>query len=77
MGPGEKARRKRNQERKRAADAMKVAELRAAGKSCGNCLSFDFAHSLGKHVCQLYSDFDGYQIATADDLCSKHQPSNG
>lgn len=49
--------------------------LRAEGKSCSNCLHGDKPFSMmGKTVCQLDSDFQGYATRQPDFVCSRFEP---
>lgn len=60
--------------RQRVVGELKMRELRAAGCSCATCENFapmpGPSSGNGKMICELGSDFHGYQIATADGLCT-------
>lgn len=86
-GPSEQRRRKRKHEEQRFVTANRIAELRSQGASCASCRSFSKIPSQvlgpGKYCCALDTDFHGYAITTADDLCvgysrkQEPQPTDG
>lgn len=58
--------------RDRVTGALKMAELRKADASCRTCDNFKPAHGpgmRGERICELGSDFYGYQTAKPDGLC--------
>lgn len=72
MSKREREQRRRKRRQDEAATA--IAALRAAGKSCGNCESFEPApFGMKGHICDLFSEFSGYQTTTADSICHKHK----
>jgi hypothetical protein len=75
--PGERKRRQAKRERDRSAYHSAMMALRAAGRSCGSCQHFGHARSLGKRCCELDSDFEGYVIRTADELCPRWAAQRG
>jgi hypothetical protein len=66
-----KQERKHRQRARRAErDAQALAVLRDEGARCGNCSSFErYPLDRKRFICDLHSDFHGYQMATADGLC--------
>lgn len=57
--------------RKRVVAHFRIIELRKSGASCGSCEHFAaYPHHPGRMICELGSDFQGYQIATADGICT-------
>ncbi len=76
VSPGERRRRQRKRERDRIAYEAAIAPLRAAGANCGNCRSFKRGSAINigvdKHYCAVESDFHGYAIARAEEICPHH-----
>lgn len=67
---GKVAGRKRHNLRRRAEWVQKAQELRTQGHSCADCSSFaKHPFTRGQHICEHGSDFHGYQLARAEDLC--------
>jgi len=60
----------RNNLRKRFRIENELAQLREAGASCGNCSSYQRNPTIKKFICEAGSDFHGYQLASADGLCT-------
>jgi hypothetical protein len=67
-GPG--ASKRRQQLRKAAEDTVKIDVLRANAASCGTCANFQKKGPYGPH-CELDSDFHGYALTQAANLCSR------
>lgn len=66
--------------RRRAKAQVVIAALIDAGHSCGDCRSFVRGPESMGRVCSAHSDFHGYQLAKADEICpdwttSKHRPT--
>jgi hypothetical protein len=58
--------------RKRAVAEVRMAELRNSGSSCATCEHFrkaSFGEGGKGHVCDLYSDSEGYVRANPDGIC--------
>jgi hypothetical protein len=56
--------------RKRAVNEAKLIPLRAAGETCAGCKHFGRVPSSDRPCCDLRSDFRGYTITAATDLCA-------
>lgn len=67
--------RRRYRARKKAEREARFAEMRAAGKSCGNCKHFSARKRPGVSgsICELHSDFEGYSRAKLEGLCLDHK----
>lgn len=76
-GPSERRRRKRKNEERRIATEALLKKLRAHGASCGSCKSFSKIPSHvfgpGKHYCDKDTDFYGYAMIVADDICTLYE----
>lgn len=70
--PAQKARRRARNQASAAEEKRLADNLRANGFSCGQCLHSDRPFSMmGKTVCQLDSDFEGYATVQPDFVCSR------
>lgn len=69
--PGEKRRRKAKRIREQAAYAAAVAAVRATGASCSTCQHW-IKSPVGR-ACDLESDFEGYTLRKAEDVCPRHK----
>ncbi len=56
--------------RRQAKTSVAMDALRAAGRSCATCQNFKNGPERMGKVCDAHSDFHGYQLATADGLCT-------
>lgn len=68
---------KRTQLRKAAEDMKEKERLRSIGASCANCASFKKVQigTYLKDTCEADSDFYGYALTSATNLCSKWRRS--
>ena len=66
------ASKRRNQLRKAWATAKKLDALSEQGAACETCANFGLTRALGglKTICELRSDFEGYQLADPANLCA-------
>ena len=60
--------------RRRAVHETLMAPLRAAGRSCSSCAAYRRVPVSDKRCCDDDSDFHGYLIVAATDLCPNWRP---
>lgn len=71
MSPGERKRRQRARERKRAA-ALEILSKLPIDACCGNCKHLFQIPLETRTACELNSDYEGYSIVRPD-----HKPCTG
>lgn len=66
------ASKRRTKLRKEWATAQKIKLLKAEGRSCRTCVNFGSTSAFSERetVCDLHSDFYGYQMAKPTGLCA-------
>ena len=73
--PARKARLRARHQAEAAEERRLSDALRAEGKSCATCLNSDKPFSMiGKTVCQLDSDWEGYCTVKPEFVCSRFKP---
>lgn len=82
--PKQRFRYREKQAAKRAAYQKRCADLRTAGASCGSCLHWERlpyfsgrVPGVGTHHCSIDSDFHGYVLREASDICDRYKVSIG
>lgn len=68
----------RNNLRRRFKAAVRLDRLRDKGARCADCKHFDASLKYyRKPICEMGSDFHGYQIAEPDGLCVDFDKTSG